>query len=172
MDLSTLKAEEGAKIEILHPVSGEVLTDDVWRDIRGKNVKIIPVTEEEIKEAEEQGTPLRDPYKDSDGNPYILHHIPITITVCGQDSRQYSEATSALARKRMARKGKDPTLSSMEADGIELLVRCTIGWSGIKENGEYLAFNEENCKKIYRDYKWIREQVDTAIMDRSLFLKS
>lgn len=72
-----------------------------------------------------------------------------------------------MRREQAARKrGKDAnikTAEDYEADSIDLLVACTIDFSGIVLDGASLPFNKENAKTIYARFPWIRKQVDEAM---------
>ena len=77
--------------------------------------------------------------KTLDGKP-LLNSAgeAVTIKVRGPDSTIYSQLVRAQVKKRMARSGMPTEEQSLEdeADLIELLVNCTIGWSGILKKPE------------------------------------
>mgnify|MGYP007044108457 CR=1 FL=1 len=69
----------------------------------------------------------------------------------------------------------EPTDYEADKDkGIELLVSCTIGFRGIMFDGKEMPFTIENARKLYsyRGLRWLREQVDAAIIDLENFIKS
>ena len=92
------------------------------------------------------------------------------ITVIGSDSSRYRDMIKARVRQNLVNK-EEIDLDKSEERDIELLSRCTLSWEGLVENGVPVPFNEKTCKEVYTNYPWIREQVDKAIADRSLFLK-
>lgn len=101
--------------------------------------------------------------------------IGTVITVMGMDSDTYQQKALEHQRGRMqrvAKKGRmaiaDP--AAMEEQAIELLVAATVSWSGLKKGGEEVPFSAAAAHSIYRDFPWIREQVDEAIHDRANFL--
>lgn len=95
---------------------------------------------------------------------------PLIIRVLGADSREFRQTMSRISMKNVGKKRQ--TLEGAETNAIELLASVTTGWSNIVYNGEPLKFTPENVRKLYRERKWIREQVDVFIADRGNFLTS
>jgi hypothetical protein len=100
---------------------------------------------------------------------------PISITLAGKDSDRY-RATQRAISNRLLKQGRKqtPTVEAMEADAVEVLVACTLEWSGVVIDGEPLKCSAANARKIYTDPRcaWIREQVDAFIDDRANFSKA
>lgn len=103
------------------------------------------------------------------------------IEVYGKDStvfREYiREAINEQRRREAAasrKRGGTPqirTAEDDERDGINMLVACTKGWTGLDdEDGQPLPFTVPNCRKVYTNYPRIRAQVDAAIEDWESFL--
>lgn len=112
-------------------------------------------------------------------NPKTGDPLPIWITVSGVDSEAYQAAIRDRQRrqfKAMAQSRKFTlTPEEIEANALDLLVVATRGWRGAKGKtillaGEDLAPGTENFRKVYKQFAWIREQVDAAISDRANFL--
>lgn len=107
-------------------------------------------------------------------NPKTDAELPGRIKLLGADSEVYRERARDFARARAARLNKLRKLSitpeELEAEGIELLVAVTVGWSGITRDGEEFVYSPDNARELYRKYPWIREQVDAAVGDRANFL--
>ena len=137
--IDTIKgSDEGARIELLHPTSGE--------------------------------------------------KTGVFIKVLGKHSTLFRELVRERGNKRVkmesyaARRGKplEPrTAEQLEADAIELLTACTLGWDCGDEsqqvipfNGEDLPFNVPNVKRVYTERIWVREQIDNAIGDLENFIKA
>ena len=108
------------------------------------------------------GEPIID---DTTGQPW-------TITLAGQDSERFRKATQANTNRRLSmRRGRPGQITAQELDNeaLELLVACTLSWSGITLELQPLAFEPNNVRKVYRDFPWVREQVDAFIGDRANF---
>ncbi|WP_426751711.1 hypothetical protein [Myxococcus sp. Y35] len=96
------------------------------------------------------------------------------VVVHGVDSPTYREADRALRNRRLHKlqhsgRASKVTAEDTEADGLELLVRCTASWEGFKENGEPLPFSKENARRVYQEHPWLRRQVDAAVTDAASF---
>ena len=81
------------------------------------------------------------------------------------------------------------TFDEQEDEAINLLVVCSTGWRTVVKDdrgkiveaesgpflimrGEKLEFNVPNAKRVLREMPWIRRQIDEAIGDMELFMKS
>lgn len=114
------------------------------------------------------------PVRGLDGSPLMNSQgKPVEIVVKGPDSADYMRLVRAQIKKRMARSGvpTDEQTAEDEADLIELLVTCTLGWGGVlqKGSGDALPFSADACRKLYRDFPVIRDQVDAFIANRANF---
>ena len=119
---SAAKAEDGAELEVLHPISGEKLG--------------------------------------------------IAIRLAGTDSAVHRKATTAIASRRT--KGgfrRNINLDDLQAESIEILARCTLGWSGVVLDGKDVPPSKEAAAALYTRFPWLREQVETFISDRANYLQ-
>lgn len=107
--------------------------------------------------------------------------LGMTIRVLGRDSDTFKEHTrdtlnTRLRREAMAAKrGKDADLRTVEVieqENMDLLVACTLEWSGVIVDGKELPFDEVNVRKVYKEYPWIYDQVNEAIGTLENFLKN
>ena len=112
-------------------------------------------------------------------HPVTNAPLGVFITVLGRDSDTFKDyirhsindqiRKEAIAKKR----GRDmevQTLEMREADTIELLTVCTVGWKNVVMGGNELPFNVANAKRVYSDRPWIRQQVNEAIGDLENFM--
>ena len=105
-------------------------------------------------------------------HPTTGEDLGITITLIGTDSKTFRDISKIRATMALKKKTREIDLDQNEQDSIELLARCTKGWSGITENGKDIPFNHENAVQLYTKYLWLREQIDRFMADRSNFLPS
>lgn len=111
-------------------------------------------------------------------HPVSKAPIGITITVASTDSDVYRKASLAQQNKRiktMARGRRSlaaMTAEEMEEESLDMLANMTMGWEGVLVGTEPLTFTKDAARELYRKHTFIREQVDEAMADRSLFLKS
>lgn len=61
-----------------------------------------------------------------------------------------------------------------EQDDIEYLAACTLGWRGLSENGNDLAFSAQAAVNLYGkpELAWLRTQVRAALDDMELFIRT
>ena len=121
------------------------------------------------------------PLKRVDGTPLLnAKKKPVSVHIYGCDSKAYRTASRVMARNRVDRaaavankKGlpDDEQVDANEADGIAMLVSCTSGWSGILDSkGNEVPFSAKACKAFYEKFPDAQEQVDRALIDRTLFI--
>jgi len=120
--------------------------------------------------------------KSNEGVELRLHH-PVTgdetemvVILAGIDSDEASKLQRETARRyleRLTSPKKKGKLDDEDADGIELLVRCTLGWRNIiwDDPDTPLEFSPENVRMVYSHVPAIREEVSAFIQDRSNFMK-
>ena len=105
-------------------------------------------------------------------HPTTGEDLGIKITLIGTDSKTFRDISKIRATMALKKKSREIDLDQNEQDSIELLARCTKGWSGITENGKDIPFSHENAVELYTKYLWLREQIDRFMADRSNFLPS
>jgi len=108
----------------------------------------------------------------------------IFISVHGSDSETFRKIQRKNVNKRLEmqsksfRKKQTLTAEELEAEGLDTLIACTDSWKTGDRNeiefneGEWLQCTPENVRKIYTALPWLKEQIDSAIGDRSNFLQS
>lgn len=140
-------------------------------------------------------------------HPITQEPLGIFINLLGKHSQIFRDHVRERVNKRMAaealanRRGKPlppPTAEQAEADAIDLLTLCTLGWRSetyerdaagsivknadgtrkvianepvIVMGGEKLSHTVVNAKVVYGTMIWAREQVDNGIGDLENFIK-
>ena len=113
-------------------------------------------------------------------HPGTMVDLGITINVLGKDSNEFQKISRAQSKKRMSKMNRGgfrvqnmiPPPEEIEADGLELLAKCTKFWSGVVIDNKEIEFSYDNALMVYERFPWMKEQVDTAIGDRANFIKS
>jgi len=100
-----------------------------------------------------------------DGEPLGIH-----FKILGSDSEVYNKQIRKNKDKMMKQGMRNIKSENLEVEEIELLVACTVDWDNIVDNGEKLECTKENVRCVYKNYPWIKDQVDDFIGDRSNFL--
>lgn len=99
---------------------------------------------------------------------------PITIRLVGTDSTIYRKAQAAITNRKLAQNKRNVkiTAEELEADGLELLAKCTVNWHhDLAVDGAPLEFSVDNARKLYRRFPWIREQAEEFVNERANFLR-
>ncbi len=115
----------------------------------------------------------------STGELVILHpesgvETNIKITLMSPDSASYRKITMALKNKNLQLAMKNRAVVSadrLDKDALDVLVAATVSWDGIAENGVPLECTAESVRRVYEEYPFIREQVDSFLGDRKNFFK-
>lgn len=96
---------------------------------------------------------------------------PMTITLAGPEhperKRRLWQRQRRL-RQQVSKTGKMPVQDPEEDDADELdeLVCCTLGWKGAPE-----PYSQAAARKLYTDLPWLRHQVRAALDERDLFIR-
>jgi hypothetical protein len=96
------------------------------------------------------------------------------ITLAGPehpDRKRRLFARQRRMRALLAKTGKLPTSDPEDDDAeqVDDLVACTLGWEG-----SALPYSPETARRLYADSKrrWLRDQVQAALDERELFMRS
>ncbi|RZJ47422.1 MAG: hypothetical protein EON87_00885 [Brevundimonas sp.] len=106
--------------------------------------------------------------EDENGDPT---DVPVTITLLGDDSDLMQKFDRASVNQSF-RAGQVLTAEISEAKAINRAARATVGWSGVTLDGEALTFSEENAKRLYKRFRWLRAGVQQFVSDRANFLNA
>ena len=99
---------------------------------------------------------------------------PMTLTLLGADSDVAVKARNANQNRRFAQGARlKLTAEGLDSDSASYLAKLTTGWN-ITMGGTKPPFSAAAAAALFADPKlsFIREQADTAIADRSNFLKA
>ena len=96
---------------------------------------------------------------------------PVTITLLGSDSA-IAEKIQREAQRRRLKKGfgHKTTPEELDAETLNLLAALTVAWDGIGNADGEIECTTENAKQVYRDFPWIKKQVDEYVVDLGNFL--
>jgi len=108
-------------------------------------------------------------------HPASNEDLPMKIKVIGKDSDKFIKLSEDFRRSTLedmkSNKTVEQRIQTSKEYGDTLLVACTLEWQGIELDGKKLDCTPENIKLVYQRFGWIKEQVDTAIADRAVFIK-
>lgn len=109
-------------------------------------------------------TPNGDVMMQSDGKS------PVTISLLSQDCDTMVKARN-LSLNLASKRGR-ATAESVQADSVRLLAKATTAWDGIGIGEDVTPFSYDNAVKLYTEFPFIKEQVDSFVTERSNFLKN
>jgi hypothetical protein len=99
---------------------------------------------------------------------------PMVVTLAGPehaDRKRLAFARQRRMRAALSKTGKVPVSDPEddEADELDTLVACTLGWSGAS-----VAYSRDEARRLYADPKrrWLRDQVAAALQERELFTQA
>jgi hypothetical protein len=109
--------------------------------------------------------------------------LPVSISLLGTDSDVYNAEVNKNRDSNIEELRRRAKYSSAADDnkGARLLAKCTMGWHNIpmawvdgSQDETPAEFSYDNALKLYknRGVRWLREQVDEWMADRSNFMKS
>lgn len=96
---------------------------------------------------------------------------PMVITLAGPEhperKRRLWQRQRRL-RQQVSKTGKMPVQDPEEddADDLDEVVACTLGWVGSPE-----PYSPAAARKLYADLPWLRHQVRAALDERELFIR-
>lgn len=98
----------------------------------------------------------------------------MTITLLGSDSDIYRKEVRKRTEQNLNNRKKQSKVDLEEAEirGCELLAKLTKSWTGIEEGKQEVECTFDNAVRIYREYRWIREQCEAFIADRANFINT
>ena len=96
---------------------------------------------------------------------------PMTLNLIGTESKQYRAKEHEFQNKRLNKisRGKKLNMSVNDDETCDLLSVCIVGWSGLVMGGEEIEFSQREAVKLLMKFKWIRDQVDEFVGDRTNF---
>lgn len=109
-----------------------------------------------------------EPLTTEDGKPMVIevyapHSLAHKEVVHEQGNRQLE--------KMQKNKGKYKlTVQELEEFGIERLSKVTKDWL-IQLNGQKPKFTVQKAVELYKDFPWIKDQIEEALSDNASFLK-
>lgn len=122
---------------------------------------------DDLASAQEEGIEVKVTH------PKTGEEMGITIRVAGPESDRQKKARNRLVNDRLIKnRNRRVTAAELEQDALKVSAASILGWDNIEIKGQPLEFNLENAEKLLKNYPFIREQVDSAVNDRALFMKS
>ena len=98
---------------------------------------------------------------------------PVTITLLGAESGVVRAERRVQVNRRFRRglaQASKITAEETEAEALTLLVKQTVAWQGVALGDDLLECTEANVRRVYTEFPWIRQQVDTFVNDISNYL--
>ena len=100
------------------------------------------------------------------------------ITMAGPEHPERKRITMTLIRRMRAEAMRHKTKASNPeddlAESLQMLVKVTLGWRGMRKDGRELPFSPQAATELYADSKrrWLVDQLLAAMNDQRLFIKA
>lgn len=95
---------------------------------------------------------------------------PISVTVCGMNSKQHARAEAWLTAQSRGRGGKNPTDKQQREEWAGFLARCCRAWNGFfDDDGQPMPFTVENMTNAILQWPFVRRQVQSALGNAARF---
>lgn len=103
---------------------------------------------------------------------YNADGSPLTIELLPNDSEQVQAAERAALNRKLRNPQKlRMSAEELDEDGIEKLVAATVAWNTFEDDkGKPIECTLVNSRAIYKQHRWLREQVDAFVGERANFL--
>lgn len=108
--------------------------------------------------------------KTNEPTEMFISVVSIESEIPSAKRRQYTDRRFAKLNK--TRNGLKLTADEVEAEALDIIVACTKGWRGVGVGEPVTEFSAQKARELYTKVKAVREQVEDAINDRSLFTKT
>lgn len=95
----------------------------------------------------------------------------VTITAYGKDSDKFEKLQNRALKRRLKKRNAIPDPEEIAQANLETLAGCIVSWTNIYLKNEPLDFSPQNALRLLSEVKWIKEQLDEFIGDRSDFLQ-
>lgn len=106
-------------------------------------------------------------------HPATGEPLDVFIKVKGVDSRSFRQSLRKKQRAMLSALASKEDGAEVDEDQLdaEALAEATIGWRGIKQDGEEYEFSKERARTLYLKSPGIRSQLDAFISNRRNFTK-
>jgi hypothetical protein len=100
----------------------------------------------------------------------------MTITLHGPYSDRYKSVLREQQQRRMTDMSRATRNATLDADELEtmsreLTVRCIEDWKITLEGDETLPFNAANAESVFKEFPWVRDQINAAMGNVADFLE-
>ena len=98
----------------------------------------------------------------------------LAAIVAGTDEVTHADAIDAEEEREfilvLGHREDEHRAEDVDAEALTLLVKQTVAWQGVALGDDLLECTEANVRRVYTEFPWIRQQVDTFVNDISNYL--
>jgi hypothetical protein len=95
--------------------------------------------------------------------------LPMLVEIFGKHTDIYKNALNKLLKASQKRGKKQTDLMDAQKQGLDLLCDCIGGFKNLEIETENGKLDPSNIRSVLEDCFWIKEQIDSAIMDLEAF---
>ena len=103
-----------------------------------------------------------EPLEDTKGNPMM-------VEIFGKHTSAYKNALNKLLKASQKKGKKQSSLQEAQKQGLDLLCDCIGGFKNLEIETEDGKLDPNDIRSVLEDAFWIKDQVDSAIMDLENF---
>lgn len=109
-------------------------------------------------------------------HPATDEPLGAVLVLAGTDSKTFRrhEATNLnrfIERMSKGKRAKGKSAEEQERESLDMLVACTLSWSGVVLDGVEPPCTPENALTLYTRLPWVKEQARDFMMDRGNYLR-
>ena len=103
--------------------------------------------------------------KPGTGLPFLP---PMKVAILGADSKKYRRLMGDVINQTLSRNMKGRPPAANEDQNVNLVAGITVEWN-LVENGKPVVLSFEKAVEVYKRFPWMKEQLERASRDRTLF---
>lgn len=104
------------------------------------------------------------------GEPLVNEGTPVTVTICGPDSKRYRDAKRAISDRRVKSLSAGVEFDEDKAER-ELMAAIVMSWTGFHDGTNQAPCTPENAALVFERFPVVMDQVVFKFSSRRNFIK-
>lgn len=107
---------------------------------------------------------------DGRGEPLINGETPVTVKICGPDSKRYRDARKAINDRRIKALAAGQDFDEERAE-LDLMAAIVMSWTGFHDGKAEAPCTAENVALVYERFPVVLDQIAIKFSARRNFIK-